>query len=101
MTRPRRIAVDVCIGAAGELVLREAGHRVVVIANSGESDRSWFARGIKAKADLFVAADSDLEILAYDANIEFFHVRGGERGLNAALRLLRRIGWPSAKAVQP
>lgn len=82
-----RIAVDVCIGRDGIDRLRRAGHDVYE-AEHCESDRDWFSRAIAWGADLFVSADADIEIYAYDANVDFFLVRQGECGERASVRLL-------------
>ncbi len=84
------IAVDVCVGAGGIDMLRRAGHRVITAAH-GEPDRAWMARATQARVELFVSADADVEIYAYDAAIPFVRVRQGERGEALALRIIRML----------
>lgn len=79
-----KIAVDVCVGNKGIAILRAAGHDVVVVADHAESDRSWFARALTAGADLIVARDYDLEILAYDHNVDFCRAGTNLTGVEVA-----------------
>lgn len=72
-----KIAVDVCVGKRGAAILREAGHEVLE-AEHCESDRDWFTRALAAGGELFVAADADIEIYAYDFNVRFFQARQGD-----------------------
>ncbi len=74
------IAVDVCVGRVGVRHLRDLGH-VVIEAEHGESDRSWFARALEHGVDLVVSADVDIEILAYDHNVRFYRPVRGHCGL--------------------
>ena len=85
-----RIAVDTCVGKRGCAVLEHAGHQIVVEAEEGEMDRVWFARALKAGVDLIVSCDSDLEILCYDHNVEFFKAEQKHSGLLTAQRVLLR-----------
>ncbi len=88
--RQMRIAVDVCVGNRGAEILRDAGHTVIE-AEHGESDRDWFARAMAADVELFVSGDTDIEILAYDANVRFVRARQGESGATTARRVLCSI----------
>jgi hypothetical protein len=85
-----KIAVDVCVGKKGVAILRAAGHEVLE-AEHAEPDRDWFARALKAGVDLVIANDRDLEILCYDANVQFFRVWRGHSGKLTALRVLERL----------
>lgn len=86
------VAVDVCIGKRGVQMLRDAGHTVIE-AEHGEPDREWFDRAIRANARLFVAADNDIRILAYDNRRLFFRAwtNKGLTGVEVADYVLRRI----------
>ena len=86
-----RIAIDVCVGKRGAELLRDAGHEVIA-AEHGESDRDWFTRAIAWGAELFVSADVDIEIYAYDFNVEFFQAKRGQSGTRTALNLLIEMG---------
>jgi hypothetical protein len=70
-----RLAVDVCIGKRGIAILEAAGHEIVVQAQHGETDRSWFRRALARGVDAVVAIDSDLEVLCYDADVRFVRAR--------------------------
>jgi hypothetical protein len=85
-----KIAVDTCVGRRGRALLENAGHEIVVEADQGEMDHVWFARALKAKVELVVSADSDLEIHCYDHNINFFQAKQKHSGLLTAQRLLLR-----------
>ena len=85
------IAVDVCLGARGAAILRDAGHSVIE-ARHGESDREWTGRALGAGVELFVSGDSDVEIIAYDADVRFIRTREGERGVALAIRVLESVG---------
>lgn len=88
-----KIAIDTCVGIRGRLFLERAGHDVVVEAERGEMDQIWFARALKAGAELVVSADSDLEIHCYDHRIEFFRAKQRHSGLLTAQRVL--LKYPS------
>lgn len=86
-----RIAVDVCIGRDGVSLLRWFGHDVVVEAEHCEADRDWFARALKAGAELVISPDVDLEILAYDYNVKFFRPKSGQSGVEAAHSVVNEV----------
>lgn len=86
-----KIAVDVCVGRRGVQILREAGHEVLE-AQHGESDRDWFKRALAWGAELVVANDADLSIMAYDHRVKFFRARTGHSGKLTACRILLRYG---------
>jgi hypothetical protein len=85
-----RIAVDVCVGRRGVKMLLDAGHDVFC-AEHAEPDREWFARAMKWGVELVVAADSDIEILAYDANVRFFCAAQGDNDREIARKVLYEI----------
>lgn len=74
-----RIAVDIQFGDGDVWNLRRQGFDVVVRAEHAEPDRDWFARAMAAGAEFVCSPDSDLEILAYDANVRFVKVPGSKR----------------------
>jgi hypothetical protein len=88
-----KIAVDVCVGKRGAALLRAAGHDVIE-AEHGESDRAWFTRAIAAGAELFVSADADIEIYAYDFDVPFFQAQQHDSGIVTAQRILTQIDAP-------
>lgn len=85
-----KVAVDVIVGRVGVNLLRAAGHEVVVIAESGESDRSWFDRAQARGVECVISADRDLSILCYDNRVEFFRARHGHSGRVTAERFIQR-----------
>lgn len=85
-----KIAVDVCLGRRGAALLRAAGHEVLE-AEHGEPDRVWLTRARKTGARLFVSADADVEIFAWDADIAFIRAGQGENGESLARRVLARL----------
>ncbi len=87
-----RVAVDVCIGARGIRGLLRAGHEVVTIAHPGEVDRTWFARAMANGAEVVISADSDLEILTYDAGVRLFRPRRGDPDKRTVSRFVRKHG---------
>jgi hypothetical protein len=89
-----KIAVDVCIGPRAQQHLRDAGHEVVAAAEHGEPDRQWFARALQAGVEIVISADSDIEILAYDARVEVFKPAQGERACFVVARLLAQHPAP-------
>jgi hypothetical protein len=91
-----KIAIDTCVGKQGRALLERAGHEIVVEAEQGEMDRVWFGRALAAGVELVVSADSDLEILCYDHNIDFFQAEQKHRGFLTAQRVLLR--YPARKA---
>lgn len=88
-----RVAVDTCISPKHHRLLVDSGHTVVVSAESGESDTSWFERALLAGVEAIISPDADLSILAYDANIVFFRPKKGESSKDAVQRFCRR--WPA------
>lgn len=82
------IAVDVCIGTRGVRALERAGHTVVRCAEHGERDEVWFAAALRCEAALVISGDSDIEILCWDHNVEFFKARRHESDVDVVERLL-------------
>ena len=85
-----KIAVDVCVGDRGTAILRDAGHEVIEAAHC-ESDRDWCARALAAGVEMFVSADADIEIYAYDVDVRFFQARQRDSGIVTAQRVLAQI----------
>lgn len=92
-----KIAVDVCIGRDGRHLLQWAGHEVVTVARQAEDDRAWFARALRARVEVVISQDSDLEILAYDAAIDLFKPVSGESEVVTVTRFLSQYGAPALK----
>jgi hypothetical protein len=82
-----KIAIDVGIGKRGAEILRAAGHEVLE-AEHGEMDSIWLERTKAEGARLYVSADADVSIYAYDRNVPYLQARQGESGADLARRVL-------------
>jgi hypothetical protein len=86
-----KVAVDVGVGRRGIRMLQRAGHEVVVKAEPGETDGSWFFRAMNAGAEIIISPDRDLNILGYDHKVRVFKQRRGHSGVLTVQRLLERL----------
>ena len=71
-----KLALDVQFSKLDITRLRYDGFDVAVVADIGESDRSWLRRAAAAGVDMVCSPDADCEIWAYDRNLRFCKLPG-------------------------